>query len=255
MKIKNILISQPAPADFGKSPYADLKKKYSINIDFYKFFKIESVSVREFRDSKIDILKHSAIIFSSKNTIDQFFNIVKEMRIQMPESMKYFCPTESTAFYLQKYIQFRKRKIFFGKNNNPNSIFDFILKNKEHQYLIPCGSDSTGSQFSEFLEKHNISYTPAIVFNTVPADLKNDIDISKYEMIVLFSPAGVQSLRFNFPDFVQTEDIALGGLGNAVANAIEAEGWTVNVLAPTPQAPSMTAAMDIFLKDHATRRR
>ncbi|MEG1555700.1 MAG: uroporphyrinogen-III synthase [Bacteroidales bacterium] len=254
MKVKNILISQNAPVDFEKSPYADLKKKYSVTIDFYKFFKIESVSGIEFRKSKVNILNHTAVVFSSKNTIDQFFNLVKDLRVDIPESMKYFCTTESAAHYLQKYIQFRKRKIFFGKNNNPNGVYDLFLKNKDQKYLIPCGSDSMGTQYAEFFDKHEIEYTQAVVFNTIPADLKKDIDITKYDLIVFFSPAGVQSLRSNFPDFKQ-EEVAFGALGSAAASAIEAEGWTLNVMAPTKEAPSITAALDIFLKDHATRRR
>ena len=131
MKIKNILISQNPPADFDKSPYADLKRKYSINIDFYKFFRVEALTSREFREAKINILDHTAIVFSSKNTVDYFFNLLKELRIELPEDMKYICTTDATAFYLQNYIQFRKRKVFFNKNNDPKGLFDLILKNQE----------------------------------------------------------------------------------------------------------------------------
>lgn len=254
MRIKNILISQPEPVDFSKSPYAELKQKYSITIDFYKFFLIESISTREFRDSKVDILEHNGIIFSSKNTIDQFFSLIKELRIELSEGMKYFCTTENTALYLQNYIQYRKRKVFFPKNNSGN-ITDLLLKNKELRFLIPCGSDLNNIQYKDFFENNNINYSKAAVFNTVPANLKEDIEISKYDMIVLFSPAGVQSLRNNFPNFVQGENFAFGALGNATATAIREMGWTVNVMAPTVETPSITAALDIFLKDNATRRR
>ncbi len=254
MKIKNILISQPAPADFSKSPYAELKQKYSINIDFYKFFKIESVSTREFRDSKVDILKHDGIIFSSRNTIDQFFNLIKELRIELPESMKYFCTTENTALYLQNYIQYRKRKVFFPKNNN-GDISELILKNNELLFLIPCGSDTSNLQYKDILDSNGINYSNASVFKTVPANLKEEVEIDKYDMIVLFSPAGVQSLQDNFPNFKQGENFAFGALGNATANAIKEMGWTVNVMAPPAGTPSLTAALDIFLKDNATRRR
>lgn len=254
MKVKNILISQPEPTDITKSPYGDLLKKYSINIDFYKFFRIEGVTSREFRDSKVNILDHSAIIFTSRNTIDQFFNLVKELRVQIPETMKYFCSTEPIAHYLQVHIQFRKRRIFYAKNHNSQGFNDLILKNKDLKFLIPCSADSNGSQLVDFIDLHNISYSQAVVFNTVAEDLQQ-YDISKYDMIVLFSPAGVQSLRSNFPNFKPNNKIALGALGNAAVKAIEAVGWKVDVIAPTPEAPSITAAMDIFLKDHATRKR
>lgn len=254
MKVKNILISQTPPADFDKSPYADLKKKYSVNFDFYKFFKIEGVTTREFRDTKVNILNYTAVVFSSKNTIDHFFTLVKELRVEMPESMKYFCTTEATALYLQKYIAFRKRKIFFAKNSSPEAMLDIFAKNKDLKYLVPCSADSTGNPYEEFFKQNNVEYSQAVVFKTVPADLKNDIDISKYDMVVFFSPSGIRSLRCNFPDFVQG-DMMFGALGHAAEEAIEAEGWTVNVVAPTKAAPSITAALDIFFKDHATKRR
>ncbi|MBP5710703.1 MAG: uroporphyrinogen-III synthase [Bacteroidales bacterium] len=254
MKVKNILISQTPPADFDKTPYADLKRKYSVNFDFYKFFKIESVSTREFRDTKVNILNYTAVVFSSKNTIDHFFSLVKELRVEIPEAMKYFCTTESTALYLQKYIAFRKRKIFFAKNSSTEAIFELFAKNKELKYLIPCSTDSVGTPYDEFFTQNEIEYSQAIVFKTVPADLKKDIDISKYDMIVFFSPSGIRSLRYNFPDFEQG-DIAFGALGHAVEEAIKAEGWTVHAVAPTKEAPSITAALDIFFKDHATKRR
>jgi uroporphyrinogen-III synthase len=254
MKIKNILISQVAPVDFEKSPYAELKKKYSINIDFYKFFKIENVQAIDFRKSKINIINHSAIVFASTTTIDHFFNLVKDLRIEIPETMKYFCITDQIAHYLQKYIPYRKRKIFFAKNNNPSGIFDLLLKNKEHQFLIPCGADGMGTHFAEFFQKHSIEFDQAVVFNTVPADLKKDIDIDKYDLIVFFSPSGIHSLKVNFPDFVQGEK-AIGALGTAAIEAIKYEGWTIHIEAPTKEAPSITVALDHFLKEHATRRR
>ena len=255
MKIKNILISQNKPADFEKSPYGDLKRKYSVNIDFYKFFKLEAISGMEFRQTKVNILSHTAIVFSSQVTIDYFFHLAQDLRVDIPETMKYFCTTESIAHYLQKYIQFRKRKIFFPKNTMTNGIFDLFAKNKELKYLIPCSSDSQGSKFDDYFEQNEIEYTHAVVFKTVPAEVKNDIDITKYDMVVLFSPVGVQSLKYNFPDFQQDENFAIGALGPAVISALEQEGFTVNVKAPTKEAPSITTALDLFLKDHATRRR
>ena len=168
--------------------------------------------------------------------------------------MKYFCITDQIAHYLQKYIPYRKRKIFFAKNNNPAGIFDLLLKNKEHKFLIPCGADGLGTQYADFFEKHAIEYNQAVVFNTIPADLKHDVDISKYDMIVVFSPSGIQSLKANFREFEQGE-IAFGTLGTAAAEAVKAEGWTLHVEAPTKEAPSITVALDHFLKENATRRR
>lgn len=254
MKVKNILISQTPPADFEKTPYADLKKKYSVNFDFYKFFKIEGVTTREFRDAKVNILDYKAIVFSSKNTIDHFFNLTKELRVEMPESMKYFCTTEATALYLQKYIPFRKRKIFFGKNSTTEGLFELFGKNRDLSYLIPCSTDSLGGAYADYFKQNNIEYSQAVVFKTVPADLRTDVDLAKYDMIVFFSPSGIRSLRYNFPDFEQG-DLAFGALGNAAVEAIEAEGWTVHAMAPSKEAPSITAALDIFFKDHATKRR
>ena len=254
MKIKNILISQNAPADFEKSPYAELKRKYSINIDFYKFFKIESVSAIEFRKSKVNILDHQAIIFSSKNTIDHFFELCASMRLVMPESMKYFCTTDAVAFYLQKYIQYRKRKIFAAKDSLQESFHQLLMKNKDLNMLIPCGQDGVTPQLIDFLDEKGIKYDPAEVFKTSPADLANNVDIAKYDMIIIFSPNGVKSLQANFPDFEQGE-IAFGALGSTSVNAIEAAGWKAHVVAPTKEYPSITHALDAFLKENATRRR
>ena len=254
MKIRNILISQVAPADFEKSPYADLKKKYCISIDFFKFFKIHSISGIDFRKTKINILDHTAIVFSSTTTIDQFFMLCKELRIEMPYEMKYYCMTDMTAHYLQKYIPYRKRKVFFGKNNKPSSVFDLLLKNKTHNYLIPCGADLMGTHFAEFFDKHNIKYTQAICFHTESADIKNNVDLSKYDMIVFFSPAGITALKENYPEFVQGE-MAFGAVGLAACNAVKEAGWELHMEVPTKEHPTITSALEVFLKEYATRRR
>ncbi len=254
MKVKNILVSQNAPADFEKSPYARLKSKYSINIDFYKFFVIDGVTAIDFRKSKVNILDHQAIIFASKNTIDYFFALCKDMRLEMPESMKYFCTTEAVAFYLQKHIQYRKRKIFAAKDGSPASFDELLLKNKDLNMLIPCGQDGANASLVAFLEEKGIKYDAAEVFTTSPADLVNNVDIKKYDMIVFFSPNGVRSLQANFPDFEQGE-VAFGALGTTAVHAIEAAGWKAHVVAPTKKYPSITDALDDFLKDNATKKR
>ena len=254
MKIKNIIVSQNPPAEFEKSPYFELTKKYSVNIDFYKFFQIEGISGIDFRKSRINILEHTVIVFSSKNTVDHFFKLMKDLRIELPETTKYICATDVVAHYLQIYVTYRKRKILYGKNNNPNGIYDLFLKNKENKFLIPCGGDAISSQYVEFLEKHRIAYSQAVIFRTIPGNLKEDIDINKYDMIVFFSPNGVQALKSNFPDFEQ-KDTVFAALGQNTAAAIIAEGWELQVLAPTKETPSITTAMALFLKDHATRKR
>ncbi len=254
MKIKNILISQNAPVDIEKSPYGDLKRKYSINMEFYKFFRIQHVSAIDFRKTKVSILDHQAIIFSSKNTIDNFFELCKEMRVVMPETMKYFCSTEAVAVYLQKYIQFRKRKIFFSKDSSLNNFQEILLRNKELNMLVPCGQSGANKELIAFLQEKEIKYHEAAVFETLTANLKEDVDISKFDMIVLFSPNGVHSLKENYPDFEQG-DVVFAALGHSVVAALEEEGLTAQVVAPTPEYPSITDAMDAYLKDNATRRR
>lgn len=254
MRIKNILISQNEPADFEKSPYAELKRKYSINMDFFKFFKIEGVNSIEFRKTKVNILEHKAIIFSSRNTIDHFFELCKDMRLVMPETMKYFCTTEAVAFYLQKYIQYRKRKIFAPKDSNPNSFYEILNKNKDLKMLIPCGQDGASPMVMDYITTHDIAYNEAVVFTTSPANLAAEVDITKYDMIVMFSPNGVKSLKSNYPDF-QQGDVAFAALGSSVVNELESVGWKAQVIAPTKEFPSITDALDAFLKDNATRRR
>ena len=231
-----------------------MKKKYSINMDFYKFFRIQNVSAVDFRKSKVNILEHQAIIFYSKNTIDNFFELCKEMRIVMPESMKYFCSTEAVAVYLQKYIQFRKRKIFFSKDSTMSNFYEILLKNKELSMLVPCGQTGANKELIDFLQSHEIRYHEAVVFETVTANLKEDIDISKYDMIVLFSPNGVHSLKENYPDFEQGE-VVFAALGHSVVTALQEQGLTAQVEAPTKEFPSITDAMDAYLKEYATRRR
>jgi uroporphyrinogen-III synthase len=223
-------------------------------MDFHKFFKIQSISGIEFRKSKINILDHTAIVFSSTTTIDQFFMLLKELRIEMPYEMKYYCMTAVTAHYLQKYMPYRKRKIFFGKNNNPSHVYDLLLKNKAHNYLIPCGAESMGTNFAEFFDKHNIKYTQAVCFSTESVDIKSNVELEKYDMVIFFSPAGITALKENYPNFVQGE-MAFGAVGLAACNAVREADWDLHVEAPTKQHPTITSALEVFLKEYATRRR
>ena len=254
MKIKNILVSQNAPDDIERSPYAELIRKYSINVDFYKFFKINCTTAIEFRKTHINILEFESIVFSSTNTIDKFFELCKDMRLEMPESMKYYCATESIALYLQKYVPYRKRRVFAAKDAQVTSFYDLLVKNKTVSMLIPCGQDGISPQLEAVLAENEIKYAQAVVFKIEPADLAHDVDIDKYDLIVFFSPNGVKSLQANFPDFQQGEK-AFAALGKAAEQAIAEAGWTLHVSAPSKQHASLTEALDAFLKEYANRRR
>ena len=243
-KIKSILVSQPVPADLEKSPYGELIRKHGVNIEFIKFFKIEGVSVREFRDEKVYINEYTAIIFNSKHAVDHFFSIAKDVRIEIPETMKYFCMSESVAFYLQKYVQFRKRKIFFSENDM-SQLIDLIKKHKTERFLLPC-SDNRSQELPILLEAAKINFSEAVLYRTVPSEMKELIDISKFDMVVFFSPQGIRSLYHNWPDFKQGE-IAIGTFGATTTQAASEASLTVNLSAPNPTTPSMTMAIDAYL--------
>lgn len=254
MKIKNILVSQNAPEDIERSPYGELIRKYSINIDFYKFFKINRTTALDFRKTHINILDYESIVFSSTNTIDKFFELCKEMRIEMPESMKYYCATESIALYLQKYVPYRKRRVFAAKDAQVTSFYDLLIKNKTVSMLIPCSQDGIPPQLEAVLTENEIKFAQAVVFVIAPADLAQNVDIDKYDLIVFFSPNGVKSLQANYPDFEQGEK-AFAALGKAAEQAVTEAGWTLHVSAPTKEHASLTEALDAFLKEYANRRR
>ncbi|HNW72229.1 MAG: uroporphyrinogen-III synthase [Bacteroidales bacterium] len=250
MKIKNILVSQPQPTDFEKSPYGEIARKFNVNITFRKFFMIEGIPARDFRKDRINILDYSAVIFTSRNAVDHFFRISKEMRVEVPETMKYFSISESTAYYLQKYVQFRKRKIFHSKENYANLI-ELIKKHKTDKFLLPC-SDIHKQEIPKMLEENKIQYKKAIIYKTLASDL-SDIDINHYDLLIFFSPSGIKSLFKNFPDFVQGE-IAIGAFGNSTHKAVRDAGLNLNVEAPTQNAPSMTLAIEQFLQAEARKK-
>lgn len=242
----NILVSQPQPADIEKSPYGDLTRKYNVNIDFYKFIKIEGVPAREFRQSRINLLGYSAVIFTSRNAVDHYFRMAKEMRADIPQTMKYFCISESTAFYLQKYVQYRKRKIFHGKQNFED-LMEIIRKHCDENYLLPC-SDIHKASISKLLDENKIRYTKGIFYKTLASDLSH-IDISKYNMLIFFSPSGIASLFKNFPEFNQNSTV-IGAFGPTTSMAVKEAGLTLNIEAPTKSAPSMTMAIEEYLQKH-----
>ncbi|MBU2651442.1 MAG: uroporphyrinogen-III synthase [Bacteroidetes bacterium] len=250
MKIKNILVSQPKPVDIEKSPYGELTRKYNVNIDFHKFIKIEGIPAKEFRKERINILDHSAVIFTSRNAVDHFFRICKEMRIEVPDTMKYFCISEATAFYLQKYVQYRKRKIFFGKQSI-EQLVDLVKKHKEEKFLLPC-SEIHKQSISDQLESNNINYQKAIIYKTLANDLSG-IPISDYDMLIFFSPSGVKSLFINFPEFKQNSTL-IGAFGATTSKAVKDAGLVLNIEAPTKTAPSMTMAIDQYIEKNSKKK-
>lgn len=242
--VKNILISQPTPPDPIKNPYKDLSEKHGVSIDFHKFIKIEGVPGRIFRKDRVNIAEHTAIIFTSRNAVDHFFRICKEMRVEVPESLKYFSISESTSYYLQKYIQFRKRKVFHGQQNFKDLI-EILKKHKDEKFLLPC-SDIHKQSLPKLLDDNKINYTKAVIYKTLASDL-SDIDVNKYDMMIFFSPSGVKSLLKNFPEYEQG-DTKIGVFGPTTAKAVKDAGLTLNLNAPTKTAPSMTMALDQFLE-------
>lgn len=242
--VKNILISQPRPSDPVKNPYNELAEKYSLNIDFHKFIKVEGVPSREFRKDRVNILDHSAVIFTSRNAVDHFFRICKEMRVEVPDTLKYFSISESTSYYLQKYVQFRKRKVFHG-HQNFKDLLEIIKKHKDEKYLLPC-SDIHKQSLPRLLEENKIKFTKAIIYRTLASDLSH-LEISDYDMIVFFSPSGVKSLMKNFPDYNQGET-KIGVFGPTTAKAVKEAGLNLDLNAPTKTAPSMTMALNQFIE-------
>ena len=239
-------MSQPKPAS-EKSPYYDIAEKYGVKIDFRPFIKVESLSAKEFRQQKISILDHTAVIFTSRHAIDHFFNLCTELRVAIPETMKYFCVTEAVALYIQKYVQYRKRKIFFGATGKIEDLVPSIVKHKTEKYLVPM-SDVHNDDVKTLLDKNGIQHTEAVRYRTVSNDFTPDEEFD-YDMLVFFSPAGVTSLKKNFPDFDQKE-IKIGTFGSTTAQAVRDAGLRLDLEAPTVQAPSMTAALDMFIKEN-----
>lgn len=245
MKIKKILVSQPKPST-TKSPYFDLSEKNNVKIDFRPFIQVEGVSSKEFRQQKINILNHTAVIFTSRTAIDHFFRICEETRVTVPDDMKYFCISEATAFYLQKYIVYRKRKIFHSTGKFPDLV-EVIKKHKQEKFLVPL-SDIHKPEIPNLLTKAKIKFTKAILYRTVSSDLSDLKDIN-YDVLVFFSPSGIKSLMQNFPDFEQ-KDTLIASFGPATAKAVKEAGLRLDIQAPMPQAPSMTAALEMYIRKH-----
>lgn len=243
MKIKKVLVSQPKPTS-DKSPYYDIAEKYGVKIDFRPFIKVESLSAKEFRQQKVSILDHTAVVFTSRHAIDHFFTLCTELRVTIPETMKYFCNSEQIALYIQKYVQYRKRKVFFGNTGKFNDLLPAIVKHSSEKYLVPM-SDVHTDEIKNALDAKNIQHTEAVMYRTVSNDFSSD-EMFDYDMLLFFSPAGINSLMKNFPQFEQ-KDIAIGCFGPATAKAVKDAGLRLDLEAPTVEAPSMPAALDKFI--------
>ncbi len=242
-EVKSLLVSQPKPAD-PKSPYYTLAKKYGIKVDFRPFIQVDPISAKEFRKQKVDILKHSAIIFTSRNAVDHFFTICRGLKIEVPADMKYFCISEQTANYLQKYIVVRKRKIFTG-SRTAKDLLEILKKHKNEKYLFPC-SNIRKDDIPNFLEQNGYAYSEAIIYETVASDL-SDLDNVYYDIIAFYSPSGINSLFVNFPDFKQG-NTRIAVFGPTTAKATKDAGLIADIQAPMPNAPSMTGALELYIK-------
>ncbi len=241
-KIKTILITQQEPGT-DKNPYAELAKKHKLKIDYRPFIHVEGVSGLDFRQDRVDVLEHGAVIFTSRNAVDHYFRIAKEMRISIPETMKYFCMSEAIAYYLQNYIQFRKRKIFFGHSTFQELMVQ-IKKHSDERFLLPC-SDILKPSIPDTLKKEKIKFSKAMMYKTVCSDLSDLADV-KYDMLIFFSPADIESLFKNFPDFKQ-ETTKIAVFGPTTAKAVEDAKLRIDLMAPSPKAPSMSMALEHYI--------
>lgn len=241
--VSTILVSQPKPED-KNSQYYRLAEKYNLTIDFRPFIEVQAVDFKEFRLQKIDILSHDAVVFTSRHAVDAFFNLCKELKKEIPASMTYFCISEQTAYYLQKYITLRKRKTHTGIRTAIDLI-EVLKKHPDKKFLYPC-SGSPSAEIINFFEENEYQYAHAIVFETVASDL-SDLTHVNYDIIVFFSPSDIKSLFTNFPEFKQN-DTRIAGFGPLTCKAIKDHGLTLNIEAPLAEAPSMTGALDLYIK-------
>ncbi|MEJ2585138.1 MAG: uroporphyrinogen-III synthase [Robiginitalea sp.] len=242
MKVKTILVSQPEPK-MENSPYSKLIEKEKVKVDFRPFIHVEGVDAKAVRQQKIDLSKFTAIILTSRNSVDHFFRIAEEMRFKVPDTMKYFCQSEAVAYYLQKYVVYRKRKIYVGKRNFQD-LQPLFKKYKEEVYLLPS-SDVLKPQVPESLDQAKINWTRGIFYKTVISDL-SDLRNVYYDVLVFFSPSGIESLLKNFPDFEQN-DTRIAVFGNSTINAATEAGLRIDIKAPTPETPSMTMALQKYI--------
>lgn len=243
--IKKILVSQPKPSS-EKSPYFDIAERHHVEIIFRPFIKVEGVSAKEFRQQKISLSEFTAIVFTSRHAIDHFFALAKELRFPVPEDMKYFCITEQVALYIQKYVQYRKRKIFYGSTGKFADLIPTMAKHKTERYFVPL-SDVHSNEIAQMLDEKKLKHTEGVMYRTVPNDFVGDEPFD-YDLLVFFSPSGVQSLLQTFPNFKQG-DMAIACFGPTTAKAIRDAGLRLDLEAPTPKYPSITSALNAFIEE------
>ncbi len=244
--IKKILISQPQPTS-EKSPYYDIAKEFNVELVFRPFIKVEGLSSKEFRQQKINILDYTAIVFTSRHAIDNFFKLAKEMRVEIPEDMKYFCVTETIALYIQKYVQYRKRKVFFGTTGKINDLLPTMVKHKGEKYLVPM-SEVHNDDVKNLLDSKKLTHTECVMYRTVSNDFtEEEVKAFDYDMLLFFSPMGIKSFKKNFPD-LKNGSLRIATFGPATAKAVAENGLSLDLEAPTAEHPSMTSALKAYLK-------
>lgn len=248
-----VLITQPRP-ESEKSPYFELGRKYDVELEFHPFIRLEPIPAKEFRKQKIDIQSHTAVIFTSRNAIDHFFRVCEEMKVAVSQDTKYFCITEAVALYLQKFILYRKRKVFYGADGTNKSLFDVINKHKSNEkFLYVCSENQQDSEITGWLKTNNCAFSLAFMYRTASNDVKDILTKTEYDVICFFTPSGVKSLFDNVPKF-QQNGTAIGAFGNNTSKAIEDAGLTLSIKAPQPKAPSMVAALEQYLSAEAKKK-
>jgi uroporphyrinogen-III synthase len=252
-KVRRILISQPKP-ESDKSPYFDLERKHQVELVFLPFIKLEGIPAREFRKQKIDILHYTAVIFTSRNAIDHFFRTCEEMKISISQDTKYFCITEAVALYLQKFILYRKRKVFYGADGTNKSMFEVINKHKENEkFLYVCSENQQDNEIVGWMKNNKCEFQLGFMYRSISNDIRPVIDKTDYDVICFFTPSGVKSLFDNVPDFKQNGTV-IGAFGSNTSKAVEEAGLNLEIKVPSPQRPSMCAALDHFLSTPVTKK-
>ena len=252
-KVRKILISQPKP-ESDKSPYFDLERKHLVELVFLPFIKLEGIPAKEFRKQKIDILYYSAVIFTSRNAIDHFFRTCEEMKISISQDTKYFCITEAVALYLQKFILYRKRKVFYGADGTNKSMFEVINKHKENEkFLYVCSENQQDNEIVGWMKNNNCEFQLGFMYRSISNDIRPVLEKIEYDVICFFTPSGVKSLFDNMPDFQQNGTV-IGAFGSNTSKAVEEAGLNLEIKVPSPQRPSMCAALDHFLSTPVTQK-
>lgn len=250
---KKVLITQPRP-ESDKSPYFELERKYDVSLDFHPFIRLDAIPAKDFRKQKIDIAAHSAVILTSRNAIDHFFRVCEEMKVAVSQDTKYFCITEAVALYLQKFILYRKRKVFYGADGSNKSLFDVINKHKSNEkFLYVCSENQQDSDITGWLKANNAVFSLAFMYRTASTDVKEILTKNEYDVICFFTPSGVKSLFDNLPAFQQNGTI-IGAFGGNTSKAVEDAGLQLEIKAPQPQAPSMVAALEKYLSANVPKK-